>query len=94
MVDAVVRAVAILAVAVAVPLGAMTTPDDMERARRIKWQEEGFDHEAELPPLPTWAFLLFVGGLGTLFMVVWPFAQAGRLWTWAVRRCWWHRRPR
>ena len=69
----------------------MTTPDHLEQARRIKWQEEGFDHEADLPALPMWAMLLLIGGLGALFVVVWPFTLAERLWMRATR--WW-RRPR
>lgn len=46
----------------------MTTPDDMERARRIKWREEGFAHEAE--PLG-WGLLAL---LATFLIVILPLA--------------------
>ena len=52
----------------------MTTPDDMERARRLKWKEEGFDHEAEVPL--GWGALALLGGLLVVILplavLLWP----------------------
>lgn len=62
--------------------------DDFYRALDQKRREEGFAHEVDLPPLPVWALLLLIGGLGTLFVIVWPFDVAMRL----CRRLGWPRR--
>lgn len=51
----------------------MTTPDDMERARRVKWREEGFAHEAELPDLPLWASCLLIATFGIAILLASPF---------------------
>lgn len=52
----------------------MTTSEDMERARRIKWQQEGFAHEAELPlgwgPLALLVGLLVV--ILPIMVLLWP----------------------
>ena len=86
MLDAVAGAVAVLALAAAIPLGEMTAPTDLERARRIKWREEGIGHEADLPDLPVWAMGVLIGGLGVAIVVASPVWFVG--WLWRRSRRW------
>ena len=66
-----------------------TSPEDMERARQIKWREEGFDHELEVPRLgfAGWIVLLVIIPFG---LILWPLEAIENSWA-RFRR--WLRRP-